>query len=663
MADEHPDPSVPRWLELGFYAAVAVAGVGPALWRSTHVVGDGVDLYGTLWFYWWIQDCLVQLNDPGFTDLFFHPLGKDIFAHTGDNFIDALLSVPFQWIFRFPRYQPVFVAVILVGNALAFRPLAARFAGSAPGQASSWWRRALGGGRSTTAAFLATGLWQASAFALFEITAGRPTQAFLWFLPLAVDRFLALEDSPARRRDAVLAGVFTALQALTYWFMGHFMALLFLWLAAWALLRSPRRRGLVLDYALAGASALALAAPFVLAMANKASVGAVPGLVEGSGLLSSPAALLNSVATQLHGYWLMEIWGAPMLGYVTWIAAILLVVWRGPDRLRWVGALLLLLVMAVGPSLPLTGGARLDWWPYLLAYNTVPFLDRLWFPYRLVVVVFLLLAACTGAAARPLLARLASSPRPLLARHGALGAALLILAFNLAEQGRQLCYPFITRDVDPPRIYSWIGKQGGGLLHLPFGINQPSIIWQTVHHQPLFGGMGENAPLLWPVGFKKKVANEYVRFLRGATRRPESTESPATDLGLRRLRKDGFRWVLLHRELVDTENRDRKGSTDRPRSQRKAAYDPDRLETLPFAATERISQLLGPPVAVDGPVVIWDLQGGAQPPAELSPTEQNLTTRSWEALGPPAYESLLRSQGRLPEAQWTPRDHQPGRPQ
>ena len=130
-----------------------------------HIIGDGVDMYGTFWFYWWISECLSTLTSPGFTDVMFHPLGKDIFAHTGNNFVDAVVAQPFQALLGFPRYQPVFVGVVLFVNALAMRPLARRVLGRG-GAGLSW------GG------FAAVLLWMANPFILFELMTGRLTQAF-----------------------------------------------------------------------------------------------------------------------------------------------------------------------------------------------------------------------------------------------------------------------------------------------------------------------------------------------------------------------------------------------------------------------------------------------------------------------------------------------------
>ena len=104
------------WIEPLSYVLVALGAVLPAIVKGG-VVGDGVDMYGTFWFYWWINHCISTLSDPGFTDLMFHPMGKDIFAHTGNNFVDALVAQPFMVALGFPRYQPWFVAALLLGTA------------------------------------------------------------------------------------------------------------------------------------------------------------------------------------------------------------------------------------------------------------------------------------------------------------------------------------------------------------------------------------------------------------------------------------------------------------------------------------------------------------------------------------------------------------------
>ena len=67
-----------EWLS---YALILLIFCWSTLFSNDRLLGDGVDLFGTIWFYWWVKYCLVNGIDPSFTDIFFHPYGKDIFAH------------------------------------------------------------------------------------------------------------------------------------------------------------------------------------------------------------------------------------------------------------------------------------------------------------------------------------------------------------------------------------------------------------------------------------------------------------------------------------------------------------------------------------------------------------------------------------------------------
>ena len=209
--------------ECAFYLLLALVAVSKAL-RPGHVVGDGVDMYGSIWFFWYAAESLESLTSPSWTPLFFFPLGKDIFAHTGNNLLDAYLATPFQWVFGFTGWSRWWVVAVLVGNALSFRVLAKHLFSS------------------SNAVFAATVAWQLNPYVLFEMTCGRYTQAFLWFLPLALYGFLKMQED-SRWRWPILAGVMTGLQAWTYWFMGFFMGLAFLWLGLHGLKRAADRKG------------------------------------------------------------------------------------------------------------------------------------------------------------------------------------------------------------------------------------------------------------------------------------------------------------------------------------------------------------------------------------------------------------------------------------
>ncbi len=328
-----------------------------AAWTPGHVVGAGVDLYGTLWFYWWQLECLADLRDPGFTDLIFYPLGKDIFAHTGNNLLDATASIPFQLMFGPMEYQKWFVLALLVANGLAFLPLA---------------REVLG---KTWGAFGASVAWMINPYTLFEIHCGRLTQAFLVFTPLA---FLAMLRIQRGRhwRWGILLGLSVALQAWTYWFMGWFMAIGLLPLAIYGWSQVKDTRNYARQLFLAAGCCLLLVAPAVLAMVAAASSGGVPGLAtESAGVLGSPGQLPNNVAAGLHGYDLLEQDNISILFTISWGLPLLYWLFRGTSRRPWAAVLVTVLAFSVGPKLEL-GGMELVMPHYMLLYDHLPFFDR-----------------------------------------------------------------------------------------------------------------------------------------------------------------------------------------------------------------------------------------------------------------------------------------------
>jgi hypothetical protein len=377
-------------------------------------------------------------------------------------------------------------------------------------------------------------------------------------------------------------------------------------------------------------------APAVLGMAGAVGAGDVPGLPGSQGLLAKPVTVGNNVAATLHGYWLMETRGQPL--FTTWVWGLGLVAAAafGRDRLRWAGLVVVALFFALGPTLPFGGTPQepLWSWPYLIAYNGMPFLDRLWFPYRLAVIAFLGVALGMGA--------VVSRVELLRARWvpvvPALALPLLLVGTNLAEQHRHLAFPLLHRDLTPPAVYGVIAEEQGALIEMPIGLARISIAWQPVHGQPTFGGMAENAPVFWPPGYKQRFKNTLVKRLRQATRDPtDIREHRERDRS--RLEAEGFRWVVLDRQLVDSDVHRWPWSRDASAAQ---------VDQAPFLAQARVEEALGPPTMVEGALVVWDLRGELTPPAALRPTPGNLTERSWAREDMPAYERHLREIGRLP---------------
>lgn len=573
-------------------------------------------MFGTLWFYWWIQDCIVHLRDPSFTELFFYPLGKDIFAHTGNNFVDAVFAAPLVAALGVPGFTAPFVVLMLVANAWTFRLVA---------------REQLGSG---WAAFGAAILWELNPFTIFEITCGRYTQAFLPFFALSILWFLRLERAAGWRASAWL-GLFVGLQGWTYWFSGWFLVFLLTPAALYALWQAEDRRGLALRYLAAAGVCLVVIAPAAVAMLSAESNGEVPGLYSGESvsLTTPPRQLSNNVSSTLHGLIKAERLGTPLLTQRAWL--VLAAAWLlfGSLRRQWAPGALVVLLFSIGPvfELPhMRGGYVLPW--YMAAYHYLPYFDRLWFPYRMIVCVFFVL--CLGAGTLLLRVERARGVKVMLA---ALAVALVTTA---VEQHRWRTFPFVHREMRAPSIIQWLAEQpDGAVMHLPFGFTHIAIVWQTLHHKPLFGGMGENAQVLWPEGYKTRLKSKAVKALIIAARNSHEPLPHVTDAQRAQLVKDGFRWVVLQRDLAESDNYDWE-----QRMQLKKGGD---VEQLGISATRRLVDLLGQPVAVEDEIVIWDLRGGAVVPEALRPDEKKLYTRTWQSEIPPEYEQVLHETGRM----------------
>ncbi len=586
-AVEKPGPPPRRWV---WYLLPAVLGLLPTLGAPGHMVGDGVDAYGTGWFFWWIRMCVTHLGNPGWTTLFFSPEGKDIFAHTGNNFVDAVFAVPFQLAFGLNWSAP-FTLLLLAGNAWSFEQLAREL----------W--------EDPRDVFAATMAWMVNPYVIFEVTAGRPTQAMMWWFPLAILELHRICRGDASFRTATALGVATALTGWTYWFSAYFLVFLMVPLALWWGVGSWRTtvRGLLVAV---GVCAV-LVAPMALGMREAWNQGLVPGVTA-----NGPEAA--NVSRDLHGVWLMETRGAPLLLQPAWLLGALLGVWKGRrNGWAWLGITLMLVAIGFGARM---GGARIVN-PIWSVVSHLPFLSRLWFPYRITMVAMLPMTVLVIHAWRG------------FGRSRVLGLAFLVVA--LGGEAFSGTFPFNHVDATCPPILLDAAKEPGTFMFLPGGIQSDVLLWQTQFQRPTFGGMGESAPAFWPKGYAAHRHDPWIRALEDATASPFRTK-PGTPGDAEALNALGVRWIVLRRDLI----------TALWRNERQHGGKPTR-EIRDAEAIRRLSLLLGPPAGADDRLVIWDLTGSWGNP-NFSPCPERLLHPPPDNEVRPGFELGMVRMGRSP---------------
>ncbi len=537
---------------------ILVAGCALALrgvWDK--VPGHGVDAAGTIWFYNWIRHTLLNGISPFWTAHQYFPEGLDILATTGFNFIDAYLSIPLQLLLGFPRYLPPFVLVIMVGNGLATRALL----------------RSMG---SSRVAALAGGLvFALHPYFIFEMNNGRFTQVLYWFWPLALrELYLMAEDR--RWRRAVLAGVFLALQAWTYWFAGHFLFLV--GLPALLLVGKRMPSGWWKRLAVTGVVTIALVAPGVVAMLLKSSQGLVPGLggeTEEMGF--------TSMRIMSHSWWLLSPGSGPLKLALPTLLGTLAVILLCRARLLLGLTAALVVLLAAGPHQLLAGTmVRSPLW--LGAELLLPGFDRFLYPYRL----WSVMALVSAVALALLLDRIPGRPA---ARAGLAALLLLAITWPLHDELGQ-----VMGDEAPiPAYVHAVRRAPGPVMDLPFPCAEEGLYHQILHGQPLVTGMGQALESMRPPGllikFREDALMTHLLEAARGHRLPPHLNSSS------RPRKE-WRWVVLHLGLHDRSPQVRWCIQPWPGPPNPKALRRSRM---------LMEELLGRPTVADQEAIAWDL--------------------------------------------------------
>lgn len=502
--------------------------IPPVIQVGPMFIGEGsTDAYGTQWFYWFIGHQLDAGEGLLHSEMFFYPWGKDIYAHTGANLLDAVLALPLR---------------SLLGPVLGYNTwvlLGVGLTGLAGARAA----RALGGD-----AFVGGILCALAPYALIELAEGRPTQGILLLPTLFI--WWMLESRTSSWRAPIAAGIALGLCGLQYWYYALFGGIIALCFGVSQSLAKPRMLG---RFALMATVSLIICLPAAWPMLSLVDSGEVPGLLDisswtfqetltvtaegdavqlmswqpwtGAGAALSWEAAGDSSLRSSRTLTPLLLWPLVALGW-----------WRMPER-RSVGATVLLAAaLSIGPVL-LISSLHLVNPVYVALTKQIEVMQRLWWPVRMLGLLVPLLAILAAVG----VAQFAARYRPLI------GIAVLAVLASSARANRLL--PFPGWDSEIPAGYQCLAEgPEGAILDLPFHFSQAHLYYQTHHGRPMFGGMLEGREAFAPPEHTALLTdNDFVQWLiaaRDPTReRPDINEADRQELGAL-----GYRYVVLQKD-------------------------------------------------------------------------------------------------------------------
>ena len=508
----HPRPASTRAVRWAAGAALVMllATVGPALLAGLPAGDRSVDAMGSWWFQWWVGRALQAGLPLDHTDLLFFPWGKDILRDTGANLVDA----------GFAGLLHRLVSPTQAWNLLYLAILASNFTACLLLGGVGWPGR------------LAAGLaGMLHPYVLWELQEGRPTQAMLGPAIAAVALSSAAFSASASRGAlgrAALGGALLGLAGWIYWYAALFAAL-----AIGLLGLQTRAAGRL---AVVAGVAAGVAAPLAWPLLSALQTGPLTALLPVEAWLEGSASLQNVAGDRLQlcvlggpctAAFLAESGIRPIgvaLGWLSWPLAAA----AGLAGRRFVAVGLLSLALAVGPF---PGGLPN---PLYIGLSAIlPPLARLYWPCR----ALLLLVPLGALGAAAVMERLGA------ARAGiGLGLLLVLLGLDAAATGR---WPLPTWQPAVEAAWACLPPNSGGVISLPYGVGHDLLMAQTVHGNPLLGGMNERSRAQAPE--EQQALRAENAWLAAVLRAPvdprdhgAGTEAEKAAVGAL-----GYRWVVV----------------------------------------------------------------------------------------------------------------------
>lgn len=579
----------PRLRVVFGYIGVALAMMARVAWQpGAATVGyPNVDALDTVMLRGLVARAIAHPWRIPWTNGIYFPTGYPVLQLT-PNLVDHLTAALLVWLVPFPWSDNLWWLAVLALNGLCAHRLGRKLGGS---EATGW----------------AAGL----AFMLSEPVAREANlhhapQAMVFWAPLYLTSLIELRQAPTTRR-ALWPAVWLAMAALTYWYLGLFLAL-----GTLVLLWGVRLRAVA---TLAGATA-ALTVPAALPMLirwhelplTSGASGPVPANAEALTAVPEAARFVT-----LHGndllFWLRRtpLDTANRVSLVLVAAAAL--GWRhAPLRRAYLALSLLGAVMLLGPYLRWGDGVvTLDGAPLSLPFGwlgrTSPVLARLTWPERWGVLLPLGLAALA-----------AHAPRPGL-------WAVLIAMESFVVSGN---LPLQAFSVRWQRCWRDIQETTGAVIELPLtrGYTAARVgIHQRFHGRPLVNPTvlppGATAPPAWRAWLGKQPLVGYLQAIE-AGHWPRDPGAAA----VRSLRAAGVTVVAVDAEPGGPLTA---GGVNRYRA--------------------ALSRHLGAPIDL-GCALVWWLDDKAPPPAGRADGDDwRARVAAWKAAHPePDFDTLIDTQ-------------------
>lgn len=540
------------------YLLLVVAMTWPlALNLTQRLAGNNIDNWLYVWNNWWLRQVIAHGESLFFTPYLFAPQGVSLIAHA-NSFLNSLLAyLPGQWWGQVAAHNLVFLFGLWLGSLGMFWLV--------------WEMNGRFGG-----AFLAGFVYSFAPYHLTQALAHDHLGAIHWwpFFVLFWRRLWLPETelSPgARWRAALGAGLFAA---LTLWAGIQLAVLLLTWTAVYTLwlLLAKRRPGerlalvrLMPHVALVGATAVLLTTPML-----------IPKLQRWRELADTAAALnLHAISqTDLLAYWIPPtyhpFWGdqvvfiyqrfvdnqasMPYLGYAALCLALLALWQRRAEAAFWALSGLLWVTLAAGSILRFNGTTYPDvllpyaWLGRLFPISAIRASDR----FNLLLV--LSLAVLVGLGADWLWQR---------ARRWQYGRWLVLPITGLLILD-YLIVPLPMWQLPAASPFLFAMRQEGqqyAVIDYPMGytLSKRWLYFQTIHEKPMAEGhMSRYTAETYAAIAQRPLLNalyqpaEWPPLVDPRTFAPVLEDVPPANLSplLRDLQRDGFRYLLVHRDFA-----------------------------------------------------------------------------------------------------------------